>query len=280
MGPHSQMRVFAEGDLAVPGDIGFDAANGEIHFAETPRGLIGFLAVDAEVGAAPAVGFGEFFGLHEHATGAAAGVKDAPFVRFDHFDEQFDYGLRGVKLAALFAFAGGELAEEIFVDAAENVLGAAFLVAKSDGADEIDELAEAALIEGFAGVVLGENAFERGIVFFEGEHGFVEELADAGLLCGRLKLGPASGFGNPEDIFGGVLVAIFGIGVGLGFEGGVALLEGVGDVFEEDEAKDDVLVVGSVHVAAELVGGLPESLLEAEVGAVFRGFRFTLGARH
>jgi hypothetical protein len=42
-----------------------------------------------------------------------------------------------------------------------------------------------------------------------------------------------------------------------------------------------VLVVGGVHVAAQLVGGLPESGLEAKVGAVFRGFRFTLfGARH
>ena len=32
------------------------------------------------------------------------------------------------------------------------------------------------------------------------------------------------------------------------------LLEGVGDVLEEDQAEDDVLVLGGVHVAAELVG--------------------------
>jgi hypothetical protein len=49
---------------------------------------------------------------------------------------------------------------------------------------------------------------------------------------------------------------------------GVALLEGVGNVFEEDQAEDDVFVVGGVHVAAEFVRGLPEGLLEAEVGAV------------
>ncbi len=68
---------------------------------------------------------------------------------------------------------------------------------------------------------------------------------------------------------------------GLGFEDSVALLEGVGDVFEEDEAEDDVFVVRGVHVAAELVGGLPESLLEAEVGAVFRCFLFAFfAARH
>ena len=43
-------------------------------------------------------------------------------------------------------------------------------------------------------------------------------------------------------------------------------LEGVGDVFEEDEAEDDVLVFRRVHVVAELVGGEPELGLEAEVG--------------
>ena len=274
------VSIVVEGAFTVPDDVGFNAANGEIHFAEAPSGLVGFLAVDAEVGAAPAMSFREFFGLHEHAAGAAAGVKDAAFVGLNHFDEKLDDRLRGVKLAALFAFAGGELAEEVFVDAAENVLGAALLVAETDGADEIDEFAESALIEGFAGVVLGEDAFEAGIVLFEGEHGFVEELADAGLLGGGLELGPASGFGNPEDVFGGVFVAVLGVGVRLALEGGVALLEGVGNVFEEDEAEDDVLVVGGVHVAAKLVGGLPEGLLEAEVGAVLGGLLFVFFARH
>ncbi len=41
-------------------------------------------------------------------------------------------------------------------------------------------------------------------------------------------------------------------------------LEGVGDVFEEDEAEDDVLVFGSVHVALELFGSGPECRLEAK----------------
>ena len=72
-----------------------------------------------------------------------------------------------------------------------------------------------------------------------------------------------------------------------------AFPSGVGDVFEEDEAEDDVLVLprfarptGSlrlaisaslrfrrVHVVAQLVGGEPELGLEAEVGGgVFAGW--------
>ena len=36
------------------------------------------------------------------------------------------------------------------------------------------------------------------------------------------------------------------------------LLEGVGDVLGEDEAEDDVLILGGVHRAAQRVGQLPE----------------------
>ena len=49
---------------------------------------------------------------------------------------------------------------------------------------------------------------------------------------------------------------------------GVLGLEGVGDVLEEDQAEDDVLVLGRVHVVAQRVGRGPELRLEAEIGAV------------
>ena len=54
-------------------------------------------------------------------------------------------------------------------------------------------------------------------------------------------------------------------------------LEGVGDVFEEDQAEDDVLVFRRVHVVAELVGGEPELGFEAEVGALCVGLFFSSG---
>ena len=45
---------------------------------------------------------------------------------------------------------------------------------------------------------------------------------------------------------------------------GVLLLEGVGDVLEEDQAEDDVLVLGRVHAAAQRVGHLPEPRFVAD----------------
>ena len=45
-------------------------------------------------------------------------------------------------------------------------------------------------------------------------------------------------------------------------------LERIGDIFQEDQAEDDVLVLRRVHVVTELVGGQPELGFKAEVGTV------------
>jgi hypothetical protein len=161
-----------------------------------------------------------------------------------------------------------------------------------DGADEVDEFAEAVLVEVSAAVVLVEGALEGGVVALEQDHGVVDVLADARELGVGLQVGPAGLPGDPEDIGAEVLVAVLGVGalvVALaGEQLGVMLVEGVGDVLEEDQAEDDVLVFCRVHVVAELVGGEPELGLEAEVGAGVRGLpgagllrvrRFRRGAR-
>jgi hypothetical protein len=54
---------------------------------------------------------------------------------------------------------------------------------------------------------------------------------------------------HPEDALSEVLVAILRIGVRFGLKGVVALLEGVGDLLEEDEAEHDVLVLGGVPLS-------------------------------
>ena len=46
----------------------------------------------------------------------------------------------------------------------------------------------------------------------------------------------------------------------------MVFFEGIGDVLEEDEAEDDVLVFARVHVRAELVGREPELRFETEGG--------------
>jgi len=85
-------------------------------------------------------------------------------VRFEHLEQELDHAARGVELAALLALGAGELGEEVLVDAAEHVLGAGLFVTDPDVAEEVNELAEALLVECGAGIVLGEHALEGGVV--------------------------------------------------------------------------------------------------------------------
>ena len=127
VGAEVGMEVAPEGVGLLWAEVGFDAADGEVHHGEAAGGGVALLAVDADVAELAAVGFDEFFRLHEHAAGTAAGIVDAAFVGSEHLDEEAHDALRGVELAAFLAFGAGELAEEIFVDAAEDVFRAACL---------------------------------------------------------------------------------------------------------------------------------------------------------
>ena len=79
---------------------------------------------------------------------------------------------------------------------------------------------------------------------------------------------PARFFRHPKNIGGEVFVFVLRVRAFalLRDQFGVLLIEGVGDVLEEDEAEDDVLVFGRVHVVAQLVSGEPELGFEADVG--------------
>ena len=57
------------------------------------------------------------------------------------------------------------------------------------------------------------------------------------------------------------------------------LLEGVGDVLQKNQPEHDVLVLGRIHVVAELVSRQPKLGLEAEIGGGVRS-RFRLAYGH
>nr|WP_309381426.1 hypothetical protein [Cerasicoccus frondis] len=130
--------------------------------------------------------------------------------------------------------------------------------APSDGADEIDQLAEAVLVQRGAGVVLGQDAFKARILALDGNHGVVGDLTEGRLFGIGLQVGPAGVGGDSEDVFGLVFVFILGVGP-LVFtiasdELGAMLLESVVSVFEEDKTEHDVLVFSGIQVRSELVG--------------------------
>ena len=87
VGAEIGMEIAPEGVGVLFAEIGFDAADGEVHHGEAAGGGVALLAVDADVAEPAAVGFDEFFRLHEHAAGAAAGIVNAAFVGREHLDE-------------------------------------------------------------------------------------------------------------------------------------------------------------------------------------------------
>ena len=96
-------------------------------------------------------------------------------------------------------------------------------------------------------------------VALDGGHGVVDVTAYGGLVRLGLELRPAGLGRHPEDVLSDVFVAVLGgLFTPFGEQVSVALLEGVGDVLQEDQSKDDVLVLGGVHASTQGVGHLPE----------------------
>src|SRR5437870_13577497 len=153
------MEIAPKGVGLLFAEISFDAADGEVHHGEAARSGVALLAVDADVAELAAMGFDEFFRLHEHAARTAAGIVNPAFVGSEHLDEESHDALRGVELAAFLALGARELTQEIFVDTTEDIFRSTHFVAHADGADEVDELAESVLVERRTRVFFRQNAF-------------------------------------------------------------------------------------------------------------------------
>src|SRR5258708_10623066 len=94
----------------------------QVHLAEVD-GLQGFLLpIDGDRGAGVAlVVLDKTRTLHEHATRATGGIENTPIKRFDDLDDQFHQGGWSEKLTTTLALRHSKLAQEIFIDLAEEI---------------------------------------------------------------------------------------------------------------------------------------------------------------
>ena len=267
-----------------------DAANGEVHLGEPPSGVVGFLPVDRYIRSRPAavavsglVRAYELHGLHEHAGRTATGVIDAPVVGLQHLDQQPYDAARSVELAAPASLGKRELREEVFIDPAQHILSARLCVAHPDVADEVDDLSEPRLVKRRARVFLWQHVFERRVVALYRLHRVVHDASYGGLTRVVPQVRPSGFTRHPEYAVGAVLLRVFRVCVFALYQflkARMRLLEGIGDVLQEYEAENDVLVLGSVHTAAQRVRHAPEfGVVVGEVGGRF-GRRRGLGCGH
>ena len=84
-------------------------------------------------------------------------------IRFDDIDDHLDDRDRREKLAAVVRLEIGELRQEIFVDAPEDV---AVRFLKRGIVEDAQEVAEHVIVE-FCVFGLGQRAGERGVVLFD-----------------------------------------------------------------------------------------------------------------
>lgn len=135
---------------------------------------------------------------------------------------------------------------------------AAFLVAQANSGNKVDDAAETLLVQVGPGIFLGQDTFERGVVPLNGDHGAIQQLANNRVFGPALQVGPPGLRRHPKDVFGGVFVPILGIGTFILHQRGVLFIESVGDIFEENEAQDDMFILCGIQVASEFIRSRPE----------------------
>ena len=172
--------------------------------------------------------------------------------------------------------AWGELAEEVLVDAAERVASFGAIALEADVGDEVDQPFHLLRRDAATGIVARQLALEVRVVVLDGEDGVVDQRGDVGPRGQVLEVLPACLGRYPEDPLGGVLVAALQQAFDLrpadafGFQFPLELaaprLKGVGNVLQEEQAEDDVLVLGGVDLTAQGVGRFPEDFGVGQVG--------------
>lgn len=115
-------------------------------------------------------------------------------------------------------------------------------------------------------VALGEHPLERGVVPLDGLHGLVHDVTDKGLADVLSEALPAHLQRDPKDVPPAAIVEILGVGVEFIEEAPPMLLEGVGDVIEENRVEHHMLVLGGVHPATQGVGHQPKLSIVAHGG--------------
>lgn len=240
--------------------MGVEPPDCQVEPREPPRGVVRLLAVKGHSTGAATTGFDEHVALHEHSAGAATRVEDPPIARRKHLDQETHDAARRVELPAVFSLRGGETHEEVFVHSAEHIAGAARRVGKPNRAHEIDEFAETAGLQGRTGVVLGQHSFEDMVVALDRRHCIVDQMANLRPRGVPMEKRPARILRHENDTPRRLTSCG---GTGGRWRCGVCL-ERVRDVLEGDEPEHQVLVLGHVHGAAELVHHPPERRLEAQ----------------
>lgn len=119
-----------------------------------------------------------------------------------------------------------------------------------------------------AGVIVGKKPFQCRIFLFQSDHSIINVVANLRLRCFGLNCFPASFFRPPEDIGGGVFIAVFRVSVlSICPSSRIVILslKSIGNVLKKDQAEYDMLEFRRSHMPAHLISHFLNIILETEV---------------
>lgn len=261
-------------------DVAIQPVDEEVHPTEPIGEVLGFLTDEGQPLTVP----GEEIGLDEHAAGATAGIEDHALLGRQHRNQRPYDADRGEILAAPLALGAGKLADEVLIDAADQISPAVVLL-EHVSREEVDEAGDILTGKVGSGVRPWQEAAELVRVgLLEGFQRIVEAHLDVVGLGVPDDLVPTRRLRHDERANRSVLVGFLEDGSGLLGVLRVVLgawlldhalqlvtpaLVSQGEEAQEDDGQDVPFVVRRLDRAAEVHSGFPE--LAGQLGVAVAG---------
>ena len=261
VGLHIAVGIVEERTFGVPLHLrSIDATDGKVHLAQSPGGLVAFLPVNRNVFNPALMLLHKLFALHKHSARTAAWVEHTTFVRLQHIHKQFNDTSRRIELSAFLAFGQSELAEEILEHMSKQVGALGACVLQGRIANQVNKFAQTGRVEVGTGKHLGQNAFQRLVLAFDGIHCIVDVFADLRTLSHRNQMRPTRIGWHIENILGCILIAVFGVcTIRLLFhELCVQLFKRNGNVSQENQSQYNMLIFSRINIFAQFVSRFPK----------------------
>ena len=216
-----------------------------VHARQAAGGSVLFLTVERDRRAG-------FIGdLEQQRAGAAGGVIDGggagrPAVvdADDLRDDAADLGGR-VELTFALAALGGEVAHQVFVGIAQNIIALGAVLGEIEGrvledGDQVGQAVHHLLAAAeLGGIVEVREVGQLVGISQRGDDLLVDLVADVGLALQRDHVLEAGAFGDRDRRIGHASIL-------------------VADVLDEQQHQDIILVLAGIHAAAQLVAACPE----------------------
>jgi len=224
-----------------------------VHARQGGGGVVHLLPVERQVQAGAALGL--VVRLEQQRARSTGRVTNALAcipggAQFDHLRHHArDFG-RGIELALAFAGLGGEVAHQVFIRIAQQVVALGAVAAKVQPFEDAYQPGQPvhhflALAELFLVVEVGhiDGAFEGVVGVGQAAHQFVDLVADLLVVLERDHVGKAAAGRHIDQRMR--VARIF-----------------VRDVFDEQQHQHVILVLAGVHAATQFIARLPQGGIE------------------